>query len=352
MNTRLHKKHVYCVRHARRGFSALIVLLLIAVTLSLSYASMRSQSVNARIQRNASSRVCARSAALAGLTLGLKVMHTDDWQGVDTELKGVLSPYETFTVEFKTGDGSIEDDSVTHLQSALRVTLTSEGRARDPNNPKRVTTHTEKAVVELIPAWNPFEQDCKWPRLNDFTSYQLYPGGKTYKVVEVGAELSSETPLKPCSDNPAGLFARSGTITLRNGADVKGSLFTRRNSILLDGDNIKVEALKLWPLLDLPDEQVQLPSLVSSDDITVSSDSKATLKGLIVAEHGFYANENGITIEGVVCAKETEPALDGIITLPSPPVRYIYHTPDQPIYAPHPDGGGLRWNVVRWTMNP
>lgn len=138
-------------RERRSGFSALIVLLLIAVTLGLSYASIRSQSVNTRIQRNATFRVSARSAAVSGLATGLAVMHNDAWKGVDTTLTGRLSPYENFEVRFTAGDPSLTVGAADYERYPLRVTLDATGYAADPISPSSIATHHAQAVVELIP---------------------------------------------------------------------------------------------------------------------------------------------------------------------------------------------------------
>lgn len=139
------------VPERRRGFSVLIVLLLIAVTLSLSYASIRTQSVNSRIQRNATFGVSASSAAASGLATALKTIHTTAWQGVDTTLIGRLSPYENFTVEFVAGDDELEMGDAEYERYPYRVMLKATGYAADPIHPTVIATHHAEAVVELIP---------------------------------------------------------------------------------------------------------------------------------------------------------------------------------------------------------
>ena len=138
-------------RGRRRGFSVLVVLLLIAVTLGLSYASIRTQSVNVRIQRNASFRASARSVALSGLATALRVMHTNDWQGVDTTLTGSLSPHENFEVRFTTGDPALLPGDAEFDRYPYRVTLDATGYAADPAHPASIAIHRAQAVVELIP---------------------------------------------------------------------------------------------------------------------------------------------------------------------------------------------------------
>ncbi len=490
----------------RRGFSALIVLLLIAVTLGLSYASIRSQSVNVRIQRNASFRVSARSAAISGLTMALKAMHTDAWKGVDTTLTGRLSPHENFEVRFTTGDPLLWPGHADFDRYPYRVTLDAVGYAADPIHPTSIATHRAQVVVELIPRalsappaglddlldhtlsqWDsgkcelcvPFHvegpvrfrdrlnlsQALKWSSdpwwwyhsgLNEMrnagrpdrrplsglvrfpfsrqddnvhnllrfalqvktedapstalfawqstdavTSYQLYAGGKVYEVAGVSANIENIQLGPDPLTNPAGWFARSGTVHLRDGGAIRGSLFTRGSSsdIEVRGQGVVLEAFDL-PALDGTSEPVHLPVLVGAGNIRFHRDSDATLSGLVLARDTFdvRAAEQrrlALRIEGHAAGRNlsigprsdwdrTETwwstmwllfwlqRSDGIAWFPewlrlaagfdleprlafvqgTRPIRYHYYNPNQPIYVSHPDDEGLRWNVVRWTMNP
>lgn len=493
--------------NCRQGFSALVVLLLLAVTLGLSYASIRSQSIHARIQRNATFRNSARSAALSGLSIAMKVMHTNEWKGVDTTLTGRLSPHENFEVRFSTGDPDLTGADTDYDRYPLRVTLDAVGYAADPLNPATIATHRARAVVELIPRalseppagvddllahtlsqwdsgdcslcvpfraegpvrfrsrvylssqlewstdpwwwyhlglnqmraaghpdWRPLTGPVRFPvtqqsssvrsllqfalqvsttdasssRLlsgpdtDAWTTYRLYPGGKVYAVVEVGANLENVHLQPDPLSNPAGLFARSGAVWLHSGVTLRGSLFTRGGSssdIEVHGDQIRMEAVDLWPL-DGTDEPIQLPVLVSADDLRFHSGSDSQLAGVVLALDDFdvrTADQDRITlrIEGHAAGRDlyirpretwnrdedwwgdvwndfwgqrssgipwfpewleksislaTEPRI--VFAPNSRPIRYHCYDPARTIYAPHPDDEGLRWNVVRWTMNP
>jgi len=37
---------------------------------------------------------------------------------------------------------------------------------------------------------------------------------------------------------------------------------------------------------------------------------------------------------------------------PSSPARYHWHDPNNPVYVPHPDDDGLRWDLLEWAENP
>ena len=97
----------------------------------------------------------AREAALAGLTVALKKMHTGEWcygDGVYSTLTGSLGDYESYQVTYTTGDASLSPDDLDYaMEFACRVTLLSTGTAIDPSDPARTTTHRAGAVVRLVP---------------------------------------------------------------------------------------------------------------------------------------------------------------------------------------------------------
>ena len=78
----------------------LTVLLLLSLTLALSYAAMRSQGTASMIQRNSDRRASARQDAITGLSMALKKMNRSDWGGVGTSLNGTLSTTDTFLVTY------------------------------------------------------------------------------------------------------------------------------------------------------------------------------------------------------------------------------------------------------------
>ncbi len=137
-------------RRPRRGMTILIVLGIVAMTLALSYAMMRSQAVNAQLQANRGRQEEARQAAMAGMSLALRKMHEADWKGVDTTLSGNLSSSTKFEVLYATGDPSLEVADSDYADYPYRVTLTATGYSQDPADPAIRATHQIRAVVQLI----------------------------------------------------------------------------------------------------------------------------------------------------------------------------------------------------------
>ena len=61
-------------RFRRRGMSMIIVLGIIAVTLATSYALMRGEFYEVRVQQNSNRQGLARQAALAGISVAMEHM--------------------------------------------------------------------------------------------------------------------------------------------------------------------------------------------------------------------------------------------------------------------------------------
>jgi len=190
----------------RRGAAVIIVLGLVAITLALSYAVLRSQATTLRIQQNAGAQVSARQAALTGLSVGLRAMHENSWSGVDTTLARQLSHSERFEVSYATGDPQLTAVNSEYADFPYRVTLTSTGFANDPLSQREIT-HTARAVVRLIPRQLSAEPSG-WPAM--FVTHTLFQWGSGYGSDECSLEVPFriEGPvrihgeMKLCRDNP------------------------------------------------------------------------------------------------------------------------------------------------------
>lgn len=488
--------------------TVILVLLLLAVTLGLSYALVRTQSTNIAIRENADRRSLARQAALTGLTMGMKRMQTNDWEGVDTVYSRPLDDATGFHVAYSTGDAALSADDADYADYPYRVTLVSTGYAADPIDPARVAQHRAEAVVRLVPraltseptGWSdvtghtvcqyaagdcvlnvpmriegpsrwrgtlelglglPWTSDARWwyflglrnmyeagvADWRTFTStvrfysysqysdtwgvvesalgitpeqasycttlslstpsgdgYRLYTGGKLYAPTTVGSTLA-DTSLEPDPlTNPLGIFLRSGGVELQKNVTIHGSLVALGGTdadVTVTGAGVRIVAVAL-PALDGTTLPIRLPTILSADDILVSSGAGLTIEGMVIATDNFEVcaapqDATTLALAGHLTAKDiyVRPRSDWVKTalgwtaaynafwnqyaatggtpyfpvflaksygLNGAPkivfskdasdVSYHWHASDAGIFVAHADDGGLRWELVRWRDNP
>ncbi|HEY2882970.1 MAG TPA: hypothetical protein VGJ15_11060 [Pirellulales bacterium] len=135
----------------RCGASIVIVLALIAITMAMSYAMLRTQFSVVRIQSNSNRQALAKQAAMVGLTKAIWAMEQTSWPGVGTTLTGTLSGQDSYSVTYTAGDDSLTSASSNYGEYPYRVMLVSTGTSVDPNNSASHATHRVRAVVRLIP---------------------------------------------------------------------------------------------------------------------------------------------------------------------------------------------------------
>ncbi|MGD0900664.1 MAG: hypothetical protein ABR915_22760 [Thermoguttaceae bacterium] len=155
--------------------ATIIVLLLLSITLAMSYAMMRTQSVAVQIQRNAARAPAARQDALTGMIMALKKMHMNAWAGIAAPLTGTLGPYDSYQVTFATGDPSLSSGNANYSDYPYRVTLVSTGSSLDPDNPQCVARYKIQAVVHLVPRALSAEP-ASWSTMLNYTVYQTALG--------------------------------------------------------------------------------------------------------------------------------------------------------------------------------
>ena len=168
-------------RAAPRGVAVIMVLMLLAMTMGLTYAMVRTQNTAVRIERNADLRRQARQAAMSGLLVGLKKMHTSSWLGVNTTLSGSLSSTQTYSVTFSTGDPTLTSSDSDWTDYPWRVTLLATGKAVDTSNSTRSASHTARAVARLVPRKLATEPS-NWSEFTNYTLFQYYPGTFHFNV--------------------------------------------------------------------------------------------------------------------------------------------------------------------------
>ena len=178
--------------------AVLIVLALVSITLALSYAMMRTQTVSSQIQVNLLHRDNARQAAYAGMAIALRKMHQSDWQGVDSVVSGNLSTSESFRVTYRTGDDSLTADAPDYAEYPFRVTLLATGTSLDPDNPGVRAEHQVRTVVQLVRRQLSAEP-ANWLQLQQYdagTPYTIYQWGNVAVPLEVPMRVEGAVRLQ------------------------------------------------------------------------------------------------------------------------------------------------------------
>jgi len=155
----------------RRGMAVIMVLMVLAMTLTVCYAMLRTQSTALLIQKNEQLQSLARQAALSGLRVGLQRMHSADWAGVETSFQSAISSTQSFQVSYTAGDSLLGAGDPAYSELPYRVTVVSIGRAADPDTPQRTVTYQIQAVVRLVPR-KVSTTPADWPTMQNYTIFQ------------------------------------------------------------------------------------------------------------------------------------------------------------------------------------
>jgi hypothetical protein len=160
---------------SRRGIAIIVVLMMISVTMAVSYAILRLQSTSTHVQQNADRRGSARNAAMVGLAAGIRAMHISSWSGVGTSLTGTVSSTDSYSVAFTAGDDSLTIASPNYADWHFRVTVVSTGTSANPGNSQLSSIHKMKAVLQLVPRQLNSEP-TNWSQVKQYTVYQTNTG--------------------------------------------------------------------------------------------------------------------------------------------------------------------------------
>src|SRR5438067_4708366 len=131
----------------RRGVAIVLVLGLLAITLAISYATLRGQGAATQLARNNGRAYDAREAAHSGLVAALRKMSENAWAGVNTPLSANITANSWYNVTFTTGDAKLGSGDT---EWPYCVTIDSIGTAADPTNSSIQAQHHSRVVVRLV----------------------------------------------------------------------------------------------------------------------------------------------------------------------------------------------------------
>lgn len=192
----------------RRGAAVLLVLGLLALTLALAYAMVRSQASRAQMQGNLQRRAAARAAAQAGLEAALRRMHDPDWPGVDVPFRSTLQEGVSFEAAYETGDRSLLESDPEFREWPYRVTITVTGKAIDPMRPGAPATCRRQCVVRLRPRAMS-APPASWTSAMRYTVYQWSASETRIELpTRIAGPVYLQSRLQLCSRYPAGASVR------------------------------------------------------------------------------------------------------------------------------------------------
>jgi len=228
----------------------------------------------------------------------------------------------------------------------------------------------------------------------EISTYRLYPGGQEYQPQSLSSSLSNATLGPDPETNPLGVYARRGTLRVRDNVTVRGLLLTwgsdSGTDVYVDGDNITFEPLQIPPLVD-DSNTYELPAVAAKDDFYVFNHTSGSVQGVVYVGDDYEILSNYTDIQfhlagKLVCGElefqqhdtwddlnwnsalnqfEDQSAIpyfpqwveqhrglapDPVVTVKPDTSGVVHHWHDwtEPLFVPHPDDGGLRWEVIDW----
>ena len=248
------------------------------------------------------------------------------------------------------------------------------------------------------------QEPAGWEHPGEVTTYRLYPGGKVYDVTVLSQDQRNVSLEPDVETNPLGIYYRAGESRLYENVTIEGTLINKGDSngdIHVYGENVHILAHDLPPLAD-DDRPIRLPTTITEDDFRIHANATGSMEGFFAIWDEFEILEDKqgdilMPIQGHLVVKKakirgrsnwvkwkdwweilyffflaqddsSEPIeyfptwlklLAGFNPQPqltikpdATPVRYHWHNPGDPIYVPHGDDDGLRWDLLSWTENP
>src|SRR5262245_24542794 len=75
-----------------RGIAVVMVLGLLAITIAVSYATLRGQGTTTQLARNNSRALDARAASRSGIAAAIRKMSENSWGGISSTLESGVTP--------------------------------------------------------------------------------------------------------------------------------------------------------------------------------------------------------------------------------------------------------------------
>jgi len=149
-----------------------MVLGLLAITLAISYATLRGQGTTIELARNNGRSLDARVAAQSGLSAAIRKMSETSWGGIGSTLRSNVSDSAWYQVTFTTGDSKLLRGDSQFGDYPFRVTVESTGYSADPLNAAIQSQHKSRCVVQLVRK-KMLAEPSDWSNLTNFNVYHF-----------------------------------------------------------------------------------------------------------------------------------------------------------------------------------
>jgi hypothetical protein len=159
----------------RKGSALVVVLFVIGLTMTLSYAMIRMQHSVATIHVNSELAGNARQASMSACSIAIKKIQDGTWSGLGTTQTASLGNNTTYSITYAAGDSSLSVGHPDWDDNPYRITITVTGEASDQGGNGVVSQHAQQIVVRLVPEeLNDVPSD--WATFQNYTLYQTGTG--------------------------------------------------------------------------------------------------------------------------------------------------------------------------------
>jgi hypothetical protein len=132
-----------------RGIAVVMILGLLAITIAVSYATLRGQGTTTQLARNNSRSLDARAASRSGIAAALRKISENAWGGVSVTLQSNVTPTSWYVVTFTTGDAKLASTDPSYSEYPYRLMIDSVGYAADPLNTAVQSQYKSRCTVQL-----------------------------------------------------------------------------------------------------------------------------------------------------------------------------------------------------------
>ncbi len=149
--------------------------------------------------------------------------------------------------------------------------------AQDPAMFSDLTVRMGVPAVDIPVSAIPSDWNTQ-PEPDDFSTYQIYPGGPVYTVAGMPGSMTGATFAPDPLTNPLGFFKFNGNLTLQDDTSIRGTMIVK-DTLKLDGTNIVITPVDMLPLNGTTDP-VRLPTVLT-DELEVRDGATATVTGFV-----------------------------------------------------------------------